>query len=201
MPIHKSKPILLTLVATAFALVALPGLLAAPQLDPSLTPQKAPKPTLPKIDEKACPFEGCQFGPWTATDQVQLFSTWKKDRKPLVTISKGEAVTAITGVHVTFEPSEIKVTAPMPAYGLKPGDMIYGYMYKGEGVFSAWCNGYWVEDFDGSGIAEAGCNRNCNARLLKDGSTEWWVEIKTNDGTSGWTKDTNKFAGKDALGI
>src|SRR5205823_13295764 len=88
---------------------------AAPQLDPSLTPQKAPKPTLPKIDEKACPFEGCQFGPWTATDQVQLFSTWKKDRKPLVTISKGEAVTAITGVHVTFEPSEIKVIAPMPA--------------------------------------------------------------------------------------
>lgn len=201
MPIHKSKPILLTLVATACALVALPGLLAAPQLDPSLTPQKAPKPTLPKIDEKACPFEGCQFGPWTATDQVQLFSTWKKDRKPLVTISKSEAVTAITGVHVTFEPSEIKVTAPMPAYGLKLGDMIYGYMYKGEGVFSAWCNGYWVEDFDGSGIAEAGCNRNCNARLLKDGSTEWWVEIKTNDGTTGWTKDTNKFAGKDALGI
>jgi len=201
MPIHKSKPILLTLVATACALVALPGLLAAPQLDPSLTPQKAPKPTLPKIDEKACPFEGCQFGPWTATDQVQLFSTWKKDRKPLVTISKGEAVTAITGVHVTFEPSEIKVTAPMPAYGLKPGDMIYGYMYKGEGVFSAWSNGYWVEDFDGSGIAEAGCNRNCNARLLKDGRTEWCVEIKTNDGTTGWTKDTNKFAGKDALGI
>lgn len=201
MPIHKSKPILLTLVATACALVALPGLLAAPQLDPSLTPQKAPKPTLPKIDEKACPFEGCQFGPWTATDQVQLFSTWKEDRKPLVTISKSEAVTAITGVHVTFEPSEIKVTAPMPAYGLKLGDMIYGYMYKGEGVFSAWCNGYWVEDFDGSGIAEAGCNRNCNARLLKDGRTEWWVEIKTNDGTTGWTKDTNKFAGKDALGI
>jgi len=201
MPIHKSKPILLTLVATACALVALPGLLAAPQVDPLLNPQKAPKPTLPKIDEKACPFEGCQFGPWTATDQVQLFSTWKKDRKPLVTISKGEAVTAITGVHVTFEPSEIKVTAPMPAYGLKPGDMIYGYMYKCEGVFSAWCNGYWVEDFDGSGIAEAGCNRNCNARLLKDGRTEWWVEIKTNDGTTGWTKDTNKFAGKDALGI
>jgi hypothetical protein len=134
--------------------------------------------TLPKIDEEAWPFEGCQFGPWTATDQVQLFSTWKKDRKQIVTISKNEAVTAITGVHVTFEPSEIKVTAPMPAYGLKPGDMIYGYMYKGEGVFSAWYKGYWVEDFDGSGVPEAGCNRNCNARLLKEGRTEWWVEIK-----------------------
>ena len=182
-------------------IIALLMLLAAPQLDPSLTPKKALKPTLPKIDEKACPFEGCQFGAWTATDQVQLFSTWKEDRRALVTISKGEAVTAITGVHVTFEPSEIKVTAPMPTYGLKPGDTIYGYMYKGEGVFSAWFNGYWVEDFDGAGIADAGCNRNCNARLLKEGRTEWWVQIKTKDGTTGWTKDTNKFDGKDALGI
>ena len=201
MLIRKCKPILLKLVATAYTFVALPGLLAAAQVNPSLTPQKAQKPTLPKIDEKACPFEGCQFGPWTATDQVQLFSTWKKDRKPLVTIAKGEAVTAITGVLVTFAPSEIEVTAPMPAYGLKPGDTIYGYMYKGEGVFSAWFNGYWVEDFDGFGIADAGCNRNCSGRLLKEGRTEWWVEIETNDGTTGWTKDADKFAGKDALGI
>lgn len=119
-------------------LIALLTLLAAPQLDPSLTPQKAPKPALPKIDEKACPFEGCQFGAWTATDNVQLFSTWKEDRKPVAVISKGEAVTAITGVHVTFEPSEIQVTAPIPAYGLKAGDTVYGYMYKGEGVFSGW---------------------------------------------------------------
>lgn len=180
-------------------LIALLTLLAAPQLDPSLTPQKAPKPALPKIDEKACPFEGCQFGTWTATDNVQLFSTWKEDRKPVAVISKGEAVTAITGVHVTFEPSEIQVTAPIPAYGLKAGDTVYGYMYKGEGVFSAWFNGYWVEDFDGSGVADAGCNRNCNAKLLKEERVEWWVEIKTKDGTTGWTKDTDKFDGKDGL--
>lgn len=59
-------------------IVVLLTLLAFPQLDPSLTPQKAPKPALPKIDENACPFEGCQFGLWTATNDVQLFSTWKK---------------------------------------------------------------------------------------------------------------------------
>jgi len=56
-------------------ILVLLALFAAPQLDPSLTPQKAPKPALPKIDEKACPFEGCQFGAWTATDSVQLYST------------------------------------------------------------------------------------------------------------------------------
>lgn len=176
-------------------------LLASPQLDPSLTPQKAPKPALPKIVEKACPFEGCQFGRWSATDEVQLLSTWKEDRKPVTTIAKGEAVTAVTGIHVTFEPSEYEVTAPMPDYGLKPGDTIFGYMYYGEGYFSAWFNGYWVEQFDGSGIStpNGGCNRNCTAKQVKEGRFEWWVQIKTKDGTIGWTKDTDKFDGKDAL--
>ena len=45
-----------------FKIIVLVMLLAAPQLDPSLTPKKAAKPGLPKIDEKACQFEGCQFG-------------------------------------------------------------------------------------------------------------------------------------------
>jgi hypothetical protein len=177
--------------------------LAAPQLDPSLTPHKAPKPELPKIDENACPFEGCQFGAWTATEDVQLYSTWKADGKPVAKLAKGDAVTARTGVNITFEPSEIVVTAPMPAYGLKPGDTIFGYMNYGEGVFSAWFNGYWVEQFDGSGFSSenGGCSRNCTGKWLKEGRIEWWVEIKTKDGLTGWTNETSKFDGKDALGL
>ncbi len=177
-------------------------LLSAAQLDPALTPQKAPKPALPKIDENACPFEGCQYGTWIARDQVLLYSTWKSDIKPLRTIAKGEAVTALTSVHITFEPSEIQVTASMPQYGLKPGDIIFGYMSIGEGYFSAWFNGNWVEEFDGSGIEAldgSGCRRNCTAKLLKSGRSEWWVKLKTKDGTTGWTKHDDKFHGKDAL--
>src|SRR5215467_1655490 len=83
--VHSSMP----------AILALLMLLAAPQLDPSLTPKQTPKPALPKIDENACPFEGCQFGPWKATDNVPLFSSWKEDRKLVATISTGEGVTAI----------------------------------------------------------------------------------------------------------
>ena len=182
-------------------ILALFMLLAAPQLDPSLTPQKAPKPTLPKIDEKACPFEGCQFGPWTATDSVQLYSAWKPERKLVGEVAKGEAVTAITGVHITLEPSEVLVTAPMPDYGLKPGDTVFGYMNLGEGYFSAWFNGNWVQEFDGSRFSSecGGCNRNCTGKFVKPGRVEWWVEIKRKDGAIGWIKDTEKFDGKDAL--
>lgn len=181
--------------------LALLFLLAA-QLDPSLTPHKAPKPALPKVDENACPFEGCQFGSWTSTGPVQLYSTWKEGRKPVARVTKGEVVTAVTGVDITFEPFEIDVTAPMPNYGLKPGDKIFGYRNYGEGYFSAWFNGYWVEQFDGSRIVDqdgSGCSRNCAAKIVKRGRSEWWVEIKTKDGMSGWTQQTDKFDGKDAL--
>lgn len=172
------------------------------QLNPALTPQKAPKPALPKIDENACPFEGCRFGKWTAREPVQLYSTWRSDRKPLRTLGKGEAATAVTGVYITFEPAEIQVTAPMPQYGLNPGDTVFGYMSIGEGFFNAWFNGYWVQEFDGSGVESpdgSGCNRNCTGKLLKPARSEWWVKIRTNDGTIGWAKDADKFDGADAL--
>src|SRR5437899_11896497 len=52
--------------------------LAGAQLSPELMPHKAPKPALPKIDENACPFEGCQFGQWKARETAHLFSTWNR---------------------------------------------------------------------------------------------------------------------------
>src|SRR5689334_8237624 len=174
----------------------------AGQLDPSLTPQKSPKPTLPKIDHNACPFEGCQFGKWTAVQPIPIYSTWQAKRKLLRNLEKGETVTAITGIHITFEPTEIKVTAPMPQYGLKPGDAVFGYMNLGEGFFTAWFNGQWVGEFDGStinGPGDSGCLRNCTGKFVKPGRVEWWVKIKTRDGTLAWTRDGDKFEGTDAL--
>jgi hypothetical protein len=174
--------------------------LVAAQLNPALVPRHASKPALPKIDLNACPFEGCQFGKWTARKPVRLFSTWKHERTPLRRIAQGEVVTALTGVHITLEPSKIGVTAAIPQYGLMPGDTIFGYMNLGEGVFNAWFKGMWVEEFDGSGVAP-GCSRNCTAKLLKPGSFEWWVQLRTKDGVTGWTNEADSFDGKDALAL
>lgn len=184
------------------ALILLSTVLLGAQLNPALTPHLAPKPKLPKIDQNACPFEGCQFGQWRARKRIQLFSTWKAPRKPIRTLRKGESVAAVTGIYITFEPTQIQVSAPISAYGLKPGDIVLGYMNVGEGFFNAWFNGYWVEEFDGSGIVApdgSGCRRNCNAKVLKPGRGEWWVKVKTKDGLIGWTRDGNKFDGSDAL--
>jgi hypothetical protein len=180
----------------------LPVMLLAFQLSPALTPTKAPKPALPKIDQNACPFEGCQFGKWIVHEPVEIYDTWKSGRKLLRTLGKGEEVTAVTGIHITFQPAEIQVTAPIREYGLKPGDRVFGYMSIGEGFFNAWSNGFWVEEFDGSGIQTSdgsGCRLNCNAKLLKTARSKWWVMIKMKNGIIGWTKDGNKFEGTDAL--
>lgn len=174
-------------------------LLLALQLNPALVPRRALQPRLPKIDMNACPFEGCQFGAWTATQAVAIFKTWKTKGPPVRWLKKGDSVTALTGINITYEPVRIEVTAPMTQYDLKPGDTIFGYMNLGEGVFNAWFNGMWVDDFDGSGVSGLGCARHCTAKLLKPGRAEWWVQVRMADGTVGWTKDTDKFDGKDAL--
>src|SRR5438477_560763 len=140
------------------------------QLDPSLVPRKALRPALPKIDQHACPFEGCQFGKWTVRQNVALYSTWKRNRTPVGTLRKGQVVTAITGINITFEPSEILVTATIDQYHLKLGDRVFGYMNLGEGFFNAWFNGFWVDVFDGSSVAP-GCTRDCRAKVVSPGAT------------------------------
>jgi len=168
------------------------------QLNPSLVPRKAPRPALPKIDRNACPFEGCRFGTWTVRQSVPLYSTWKRNRTRVATLRRGQVVTAITGINITFAPSEILVTAPIDRYNLKPGDRVFKYQNLGEGFFNAWFNGLWVDDFDGSSVAP-GCTRDCRAEVVNPGRVEWWVQIKTADRVTGWTRQTDRFDGKDAL--
>jgi hypothetical protein len=169
------------------------------QLNPALVPHRAPQPRLPKVDMNACPFEGCQFGTWTARDSLPIFKTWQTKGPPVRWLKKGDRVTALTGINITFEPARIEVTTPITNYDLKQGDIILGYMNIGEGQFNAWFNGVWVDEFDGSGVSGLGCARHCTAKLVKPGRVEWWVKIRTAEGTVGWTKDTDKFDGKDTL--
>ena len=166
-------------------------------------PVRARKPRLPKVDRGACPFEGCQFGTWTAQTAIPVYSTWKPQPSgnPVRTLQKGENITAVTGIHITYKPTRIQMTSAIPKYHLQAGDTVLLYMSQGEGFYTAWFNGYWFENFDGSGLAlkdGSGCQKNCDAVLLDNGQTVWWVKIKTKEGQVGWVKDMN-FDGMDAL--
>jgi hypothetical protein len=175
-------------------------------LSPGQTPTDkgtAQEPSLPVVDYNACPFEGCTFGKWIVTRDSTIFSSWKKDRKSVSTLKKGEVVAGLTGVHLTYEPDQIKVLKPIPELRLQPGDVILRYMYRGEGFADIWVKGQWKKEYDCSFIAEkngSGCLRDCPAKVISEGRKDWWVRLKTAQGSIGWAKAEGQFDCMDSLG-
>jgi hypothetical protein len=158
-------------------------------------------PDLPRVDENACPFEGCQFGRWIALRQVELYDTWRSSRKPLRRIQMGDTATAITGVHVTYKPDQIRIMKPIPGLKLQPGDTMLRYMYCGEGAADIWAKGTWMPcaEIDTTELSGFGCREDCVARVIVNGRKTWWVQIRANHGTVGWAIVTDNFDGTDAL--
>jgi hypothetical protein len=160
-------------------------------------------PSSPVIDYKACPFEGCTFGKWLVVRNSAIFSTWKDGRKPVSTLTKGDIVTGLTGVHITYEPDHIKVFKPVPELRLQPGEIILRYMYHGEGFADIWVKGHWEKNYDCTFITEkdgSGCLGDCVAKVVSEGKKDWWVELKTAKGSIGWTKTEGQFNCMGALG-
>jgi len=168
-------------------------------IDKAATPQ----PRLPVIDYDACPFEGCTFGKWIVTRNTTLYSTWMEGRKTVAALTKGRVVTGLTGVHITHQPDRIQVLKPIPDLRLQPGDIILRYMYRGEGFADIWAKGQWQKEADASFVAEKdgfGCTQDCPARVMSEGSKDWWVQVKTSQGQIGWAKAEGQFDCVDSLG-
>ena len=160
-------------------------------------------PSLPVIDENACPFEGCTFGKWIVARDSSIFSSWKEDRKPISSVKKGEVVAGLTGVPITYEPDHIQVLKPNPELRLHPGDTILRYMYRGEGFADIWVKGEWKKEYHCSFTTEkdgSGCLRECSAKVISEGRRDWWVRLKTKQGSMGWTKEDGQFDCMDSLG-
>lgn len=161
------------------------------------------EPLLPVIDYKACPFEGCTFRKWLLIKDVSLYSTWKEGRKPVATVKSGQVVTGLTGVHITYEPDRVQALQPLPELQLQVGDIILRYMYRGEGFADIWAKGQWKREYDCTFITEkdnAGCLRDCAAKVITEGRKVWWVQVKTKEGSIGWAKAEDQFDCMDSLG-
>lgn len=178
----------------------------APQQSPQ-TPYVAPytpmpdPPALPKVDLNSCPFEGCQFGKWTARARVVVYSTWESGRKPIATLEKGDELTAITGVNVVLEPGKGIFDRDVPMYGAAKDDTVYMYQNCGEGAVDIWVHARFIKcaDLNFSWRGAEGCQKNCDGRWLSLGKSEWWAQIRMKDGTVGWVLVNGNFDGTDAL--
>jgi hypothetical protein len=158
-------------------------------------------PKLPKVDLNSCPFEGCQFGNWTATRKVVVYSGWNSTRKPIATLRNREKVEALTGVNVVLRPGKGTFGRDVPLYGAKKGDIVYAYQNCGEGAADIWVHGRFIKcaDLNFSWRAEQGCRNNCGGRWLSLVQSEWWVQVRLPGGTTGWVRVDGNFKGLDAL--
>jgi hypothetical protein len=164
--------------------------------------QQAGPPTLPRVDGNACPFECCQFGRWTATRKIRVYNDWRRFRHRSFEIQKGETVTAITGVHVTYKPGHLRVLKDIPELHMKVGDTVLTYMYHGEGYFDFWINGYSGNDqiYTALRCTEATKKETEPVCVVDEGDKEWWVRIKTSSGQTGWVEGNIGFDGTNACG-
>jgi len=160
------------------------------------------EPPLPVINYRACPFEGCSFRRWMVLKDVALYSNWKEDRKLVSTLRPSEVVIGITGVHITHEPDRIQILQPLPELQLQPGDIELRYMSHGEGFADLWTKGKWLRQHDCSFVTEkdsTGCRFDCSAKVISVGRKDWWVQIKTAQGQTGWAKSEDQFDCTDSL--
>jgi hypothetical protein len=160
-------------------------------------------PALPVVDDNACPFEGCHFGKWIVTHDGPIFSSWREGRKLVASLKNGQIVTGLTGVHITYEPDRVLILQPITELQLQPGDIVFRYMYHGEGFADIWVKGQWKKEYDCTFITEknnSGCLHDCPAKVISVGRKEWWVRLKTPDGLVGWVKVEDQFDCMDSLG-
>ncbi len=152
--------------------------------------QSGPSPALPEYEWNACPGEGCGFGPWTTRKAVVVYTTWKKNRRPIEQLQPAEKVTALTGVVIVFKPGLVRMDRDLPDQELKRGDTILTYGYIGEGYSTVWLKGRYYPEFDIS-FAKwpdgSGCGGEyCAATYVDLGKKEWWAEVKLKSGRTGW---------------
>lgn len=166
-------------------------------------------PPVPFEDVGACPFEGCVYREWKARTTVQVRGAWRADAPVVFRLRAGESVTALTGVVVTVRAGRVRFDEPqrlMTSGGpidVLPEHTLYLLTYQGEGFTKVWFNGKVYEDVDVSSFMNSACEdapSRCSGRVVEPSRTDWWVQVRNKAGQVGWTREPDKFDGKDALG-
>ncbi|MEO8313495.1 MAG: hypothetical protein ABI645_01760 [Pseudomonadota bacterium] len=174
--------------------------------------QNADDPPVPYEDVGGCPFEGCTYRTWQANAAIEIHLEPRNSSPIVATVAKLERVRALTGEVVTIKPGRVQFDKPQrldTASGpinILPGQTLFLLTYQGEGFTKAWFNRRLYNSVDVSGItwANGRCGfsdpERCAGHEVEKYETEWWVQVRTASGQVGWTRETEKFDGKDAFG-
>ncbi len=164
------------------------------------------KPPSPYIAKDACPFECCLFRTWDVLADTVLFD--KPNSQTVVGhIRKGEKVEGLTG-EVHIRPIPVVVRHP-PGYSeIKAGSIVFLLDRLGEGIGRVWVKGK-VFELSVSGDIQEHCpfpDKRCWGEYLRPVPTPealwgvWWVQVRTQDGVLGWSKDRDQFGNMGGCG-
>jgi hypothetical protein len=170
------------------------------------------RPRLPFTDDGACPFEGCQYGEWTARVQVVARRDANISSPVVFTIRPNEKISALNGRVITRQLGIIKMlkrvvfdevetsTVPYSTHKVEvpAGAVLYLLHEEGEGYCLYWYNGATHhQDLYAESVHKG--NDDFPWDVISVPKTEWWVKVKNHDGRIGWILNPN-FQGMDALG-
>lgn len=171
---------------------AAPAAAAAPV--PALAqPADPSQPPAEWVETGACPFEGCQYGRWTATRSVPLYDR-PGGRRLQALLGTGDVVTAETG-EVRAAPRRAVVAKTGPedaANGLTQGAIVYALYPLGEGAVMVWK--------DGKAVATSLDVELRYDPPLPEGGLPyvWWAKVRLANGEVAWVKDASAdFTGTD----
>jgi hypothetical protein len=166
-------------------------------------------PPVPFEDVGACPFEGCTYREWTANATVTVRRSRSQTAPVVFRVRPGEKVTALTGVVITVRAARVQFREPATvaafpeSVSIKPGETLYLLTNQGEGFSKGWFKGSMLTDIDTTEFHNGVCEvqpSKCKGRIVGNGQTEWWVQIRSRRGVIGWTVDSDKFDGQDRYG-
>jgi len=155
------------------------------------------------VDQGVCPYEGCRYGErWMARQSVDVYATPPNavgtslaslSRK--ATVRAGTWVRTETGLVLARRlEGRVTVTKGRPPYGvnvkngppLMNGQIIPIYSYLGEGCWSSWISGQVLVV--------------CDVTFQGQAQSEWWIQIRTADGSKAWTNSAGKaFVSEESL--
>jgi hypothetical protein len=168
-----------------------------------------PKPGLPFVDENACPGKGKTVPNVKIQQNDRIYSSWKRTATSVGTLKAGEKVTVVKGVNVILEPdtAEIKYVGPDEPSSLKVGDVALGYGVEADSNILFWSKGVWFSEWIEAVAEKGNCGftsgfglGGCSINIVRDGVDDWWVQVRTSRGVTGWVLASKFENGKRWFG-
>jgi len=160
------------------------------------------KPPLPFEDVGACPFECCTYREWETVRPLTLHKERSEKSAVVYRAKPHEKVQGLTGVVVTRKFGVTRVLKPTllgfindeatQRLSIGAGEMLYTLHYEGEGYELFWYKGRTYRDQ--IAMPEEGFKIESHPKY------DWWVQVKTQDGLVGWSKEPDAFTNMDACG-